>query len=153
MQGHSLRHPSSCLSIFPVVGISPNRYRQCASNSAARSWKTKKPLRLTPVEEPRLMGGATPFGVGIRLNGFHASASTPCICWDSKRISTIRVNPLKNIPSLSCELPSSCPPLQTNCPSCASRLRRIPLGQPSSTATRLSRLTSHPSCSRRCQQR
>lgn len=47
------------------------------------AWKTKKPLNLTPVEEPRLVGGATPFGVGIRLNGFHASASTPSICADS----------------------------------------------------------------------
>jgi hypothetical protein len=34
MQGRYLRHPFLCLSIYPVVEVSLNRYCQCASNSA-----------------------------------------------------------------------------------------------------------------------
>jgi len=53
-----------------------------------RKWKAKKPLSLTPVEEPRLVSGATPFGVGIRLNGFLASASTPSLVRLCHEVST-----------------------------------------------------------------
>lgn len=51
--------------------------------SRAKSEKTKKPLSLTPVEKHPLAEDATPVGVGIRLNGYLASVSTP-----SKRIAS-----------------------------------------------------------------
>ena len=41
------------------------------------AWKTKKPLSLTPVETQLFFGElGTPYGVGVRLNGFVAGFHT-----------------------------------------------------------------------------
>lgn len=44
MHGRYLRHPFPYLSIFPVVGVSPQRYCQCASIAAGKRLQSKKPI-------------------------------------------------------------------------------------------------------------
>jgi hypothetical protein len=129
----------------------PDRYRQCASDSAGT--KTKKAVKTDPGGSVCACDAHSPLaGSEPDLTAFQQGFQL-LLCVNFKRISTNRVNPLKNKPSPSVVIPSSFPPQQTGCPSCAGRWRRTQLGRPSSTATRLQGQTSHPSCSHHCQRR
>ena len=66
MQGRYLRHPFPYLSIYPVVGVSLNRYWRYPSDSAVGCERAKKIAKTDPVWKGH-HGEAvtTPYGAGV----------------------------------------------------------------------------------------
>lgn len=83
--GVRVNHTGLAFAVFPLLQPSGSglvvvkaRLLGLVVDAALRlGVKTKKPSSLTPVEERPVAEDATPFGVGIRLDGSFASASTP----------------------------------------------------------------------------
>ena len=129
----------------------PDRYRQCASDSAGT--KTKKAVKTDPGGSVCACDAHSPLaGSEPDLTAFQQGFQL-LLCWDFKRISTTRVNPSKNKPYPFVELPSFLQQQRTNCPSCAGRWHPSQQCRPSSKVARLQSLTSHLSCSHRCLQK